>query len=169
MNRVGSISLRSRTAFTLVEILCVIVLLAIVAAIVLPGAASADESGVAASAARTLMADLLYAQSRAISTHACHYVVFDSTNDSYSVQFCSGASALPVTDPETSQPMNSSNNLTRLGGATITQFNVGPNAGIVFDAMGIPYAYSPTTLTPALYEGLLEHAGHDHGQRRTPS
>jgi prepilin-type N-terminal cleavage/methylation domain-containing protein len=142
-----------RPGFTLVEILCVVIILAIIAAMALPSAATAAQSGDAAAAARTLMADLLYAQSRAISTHTCHYVIFDSSNNSYSVQYNTGTSITCVTDPTTGLSSDSANNLSRLCGATIASFDVGSNGGIVFDAMGIPYAYNPAATTPALYQG----------------
>ena len=56
----------SRRGFTLVEILCVVVILGIASAIIIPQLGTHDDMKVAA-AARTVMADLIYAQNTAIA------------------------------------------------------------------------------------------------------
>src|SRR5579872_1651697 len=66
-----------RRGFTLIEILMVVVILGIASAIILPQLASRDDLRCAA-AARALMADLLYAQSRAIARGQMQYVQFSS-------------------------------------------------------------------------------------------
>src|SRR5689334_24278427 len=78
--RVGSL-LR---AFTLIEILVVVVILGIAAAIVVPAIGSRDDLKTT-SAARMIMADLIYAQNRSISQQKKHFVVFDAANETYSV------------------------------------------------------------------------------------
>jgi prepilin-type N-terminal cleavage/methylation domain-containing protein len=70
--------------FTLVEILAVIVILGIASAIVIPQIGTRDDMRVKA-AARTLIADLIYAQNLAISTGQVVYVRFDVAGNSYSV------------------------------------------------------------------------------------
>src|SRR5262245_1732270 len=62
--------------FTLVEILVVVVILGIASAIIIPQIGSRDDL-TAASATRVIMADLIYAQNRAIATQKWHYVQFD--------------------------------------------------------------------------------------------
>jgi prepilin-type N-terminal cleavage/methylation domain-containing protein len=74
----------SRGGFTLVEILAVIVILGIASAIVIPQIGTRDDMRVKA-AARTLIADLIYAQNLAISTGQVVYVRFDVAGNSYSV------------------------------------------------------------------------------------
>jgi len=64
-----------KRAFTLVEILMVVVILAITSAIIIPQISSRDDLKVA-SAARVVMADLIWAQNRAISTQQKQYVFF---------------------------------------------------------------------------------------------
>lgn len=71
-------------AFTLVEILMVIVIMGIAAAIILPQVGSRDDVRTAA-AARALMADLAYAQSRAVSLQKTQYVKFEVVNNLYQV------------------------------------------------------------------------------------
>ena len=65
-------------AFTLVEILVVVLIIGIAAAVIVPIMGSRDDLKVK-SAARLLMADLIYAQNRAISTQQRHYVIFNET------------------------------------------------------------------------------------------
>jgi type II secretion system protein H len=70
--------------FTLVEILAVIVILGIASAIVIPQIGTRDDMRVKA-AARTLIADLIYAQNLAISTGQVVYVRFDVAGNQYSM------------------------------------------------------------------------------------
>ena len=63
--------------FTLVEILVVVVIIGIAAAVIVPQMGTRDDLK-AAAAARMLMADLIYAQNRAISTQTRHWVKFDT-------------------------------------------------------------------------------------------
>ena len=73
-----------RRAFTLVEILAVVVILGIASAIIIPHMGTRDDMK-AAAAARVIVADLIYAQNLAISTGTPVYVRFDKTNNKYSV------------------------------------------------------------------------------------
>src|SRR5437879_4700725 len=63
-------------AFTLIEILTVVIILGICGAVLVPQLGSRDDLRVA-SASRQVMADLMYAQNRAISTQLKHYVEFN--------------------------------------------------------------------------------------------
>src|SRR5688572_29485607 len=75
---------RKLTAFTLVEILVVVLILGIVATIIIPGIGNRDDLR-AASIARAMMADLTYAQGQAITLQRPQYVRFDLTNNKYEV------------------------------------------------------------------------------------
>src|SRR5438132_3939719 len=70
--------------FTLVEILAVIVILGIASAIIIPQMGTRDDMR-AAAAARTLVADLIYAQNQAITSGKMVYVKFDVANNRYTL------------------------------------------------------------------------------------
>jgi prepilin-type N-terminal cleavage/methylation domain-containing protein len=73
-----------RSGFTLIEILCVVIILGIAGAVIVPQIGTRDDLR-AASAARALMADLIYAQNLAITSQGNHYVAFDVANRRYTV------------------------------------------------------------------------------------
>jgi prepilin-type N-terminal cleavage/methylation domain-containing protein len=77
-------SVHVRGAFTLVEILVVVIIIGIAGAIIVPQLGSRDDMK-ASSAARMLMADLIYAQNTAITQQSNQYVRFDVTNNNYAV------------------------------------------------------------------------------------
>src|SRR5690349_20972120 len=70
--------------FTLAEILCVVVILGIASAVVVPNLGTRNDQIVTAGA-RVIMADLMYAQNQAIVTQSMQYVKFDTTNQQYSL------------------------------------------------------------------------------------
>src|SRR4051812_12404149 len=75
---------RDSRGFTLVEILMVVIILGIAAACVVPQLSSRDDLK-ASAATRVVMADLIYAQNRAISVQQTHYVAFDVANKNYAL------------------------------------------------------------------------------------
>ncbi|MGF1635158.1 MAG: Tfp pilus assembly protein FimT/FimU [Phycisphaerae bacterium] len=83
-----------RTAFTLVEVLTVIVILGIASIIVIPQMGTRDDLNVAA-ASRVLIADMAWAQNRSIVSQSWHFLrfsgqtytveVYDPSADSFAV------------------------------------------------------------------------------------
>lgn len=116
-----------RSAFTLVEILVVVVILGIAAALVIPQIG--DRSGLrAAAGARVIMADLMYAQNRAITTQRPHYVKFDPDAKQYAL-YDDPAMTTPL-----KHPVEKLDYIAKFGSA---------------DALGIP----DVTLDSALFAG----------------
>src|SRR5260221_11201513 len=91
-----------KRAFTLVEILVVVVILGITAAIVVPQIGTQSDLK-AAAAAREIMADLIYAQNRSIATQTKHYVVFNTTAGSQSYRIKMGSALVDIPQPVTKE------------------------------------------------------------------
>ena len=122
-------------AFTMLELMVVLVVVAILAAMVIPQISGTG--GMAAQAsARRVMADLEYAQNQAITTQALITVTFNPSGNSYTVSNASG----PLIHPITKQ-------------AYVIDFDVAPGAqgvridsasftggvsSVTFDSLGAP-------------------------------
>jgi prepilin-type N-terminal cleavage/methylation domain-containing protein len=155
---------KSRPAFTLVEILVVVVILGIAAAIIVPQMSSRDDLRVEG-ARRMLMADLIYAQNRSITSQVRHYVVFETTGSPRRYRIVTNLSTgnpngSPVEHPITHEreykvtfgdaaPDSARKDVTRglettaLGDVTLE----GAHTVLVFDELGVPYYYDPGTNT----------------------
>lgn len=81
---------RCRDAYTLIEVLVVVVIMGIASAIVVPSMLSAGSLGVQA-AVRLVVADILFAQNEAIAAQDTRRVVFDALTDSYKLTDGAGA------------------------------------------------------------------------------
>jgi len=143
---------RSVGGFTLIEVLCVVVIMAIAAAIVFAGLSNTNDVQ-AGSGARTVMTDLMYAQNRAIATQQPVYVTFNTTASSYSL--CSsliGPTYLtnPVTQANYSNTFGSGSLLT-LSNCVFQTVNLGGQTSMYFDQLGTPYSCSSTGTGPAAF------------------
>ena len=139
--------------FTLIEMLVVVVILGIAAAVVLPQVGAA--SGIKLSAAaRTLMSDLLYAQNRAISTQQRHYFrVSGLGTDTQTLELLAvpldGGDPVPVRDP--TQGGNfavrfGQNASPGLAGVTLVASTyAGDSALVGYDELGAPVTLNPAT------------------------
>ena len=77
------------SAYTLIEVLIVVLIIGVASAIVVPQMLSAGTLGVQA-AARMIMADILYAQNEAIAQQSNRKVVFDVPNNRYRLTDATG-------------------------------------------------------------------------------
>jgi prepilin-type N-terminal cleavage/methylation domain-containing protein len=145
----------SRHGFTLIEILAVVVVIGIASAIILPQMNSRDDQR-AASAARELMADLLYAQNRSIAYQTRHYVQFNTATNSWQVMVDSSGSPGPVI----THPVNGTPYVVNVGTGTMAKVslnsvNFDGNTTISFDAIGVPYSWSSTGGNVPLNSGAV--------------
>lgn len=139
----------SRLAFTLVEILAVVVILGIAAAIILPQLGNRDDLR-CASMARALMSDLVYAQSRAVSTQTRHYVRFDVENNRYEILDRLLPTERFVTHPIDKEPFKVALGPARgdeLAGIVFDAVSFDTHPVLMFDELGTPHAYDPDTLS----------------------
>jgi prepilin-type N-terminal cleavage/methylation domain-containing protein len=140
--RVSASSSPHRGGFTLIEILVVVVILGIASAVILPQMTSRDDQRVA-SAARTLMSDLLYAQSRSIAYQTRHYVQFSTATNSWQVMVDSGGAPGTII----THPVNGVAYVQTVGTGTLSKIAINSasfdgNTTISFDQMGVPYSWS---------------------------
>jgi prepilin-type N-terminal cleavage/methylation domain-containing protein len=136
---------QSRRAFTLVEILVVVLILAITSAIIVPQIGSRNDLKVAA-AARVVMADFIWAQNRAISTQQKQYIVF--SGQSYTIYYRDTSGTLQAcTNPVSLQTYAENFGVkgTPLSDVTISETPVFDTcSSICFDEMGTPYGFDGT-------------------------
>lgn len=140
-----------RSGFTLVEILVVVVILGIASAIVIPQIGARGDLK-ASAGARVVMADLMYAQNRAIATQTWHYVKFDIASNSYSVldRVPQGGGDRIISNPVSKNPYT-----TTFGASQTALADIAINAAtfngispafqtkftIAFDELGTPWVY----------------------------
>jgi prepilin-type N-terminal cleavage/methylation domain-containing protein len=144
----------ARAGFTLIEMLCVVVIFAIAAAIVFAGMSSQSDLQ-AESAARAVMADILYAQNRAIATQQPVYLTFNTTGSvvnglpAYTYAECSALPTTYLTNPVTHD--NYTNNWTSqswsVSSVGITDSSTGSAAtSFCFNSLGTPCSSTNTSL-----------------------
>lgn len=135
--------------FTLVEILVVVMILGIASAIIIPQLGTRDDLK-AAAGARLILADLAYAQNRAVTTQQKHYIQF--TGQQYTI-FSRPDDSAPLT--AINHPVNKDTYTQTFGSAanpslrSITlgtcSFEGQPILG--FDELGAPFSYEAGTNT----------------------
>ncbi len=122
----------SRGGYTLAEILVVVMILSIAAAMVIPNVISTTDMQ-AVGAARIIAADLQYAQSVAISTQIPVTVQFDPAGESYSLSNASGLLIHPMNKTGYTIRFSSLNGYDRLD---MTSASFGGTTSVTFDEMG---------------------------------
>lgn len=155
----------SKPGFTLVEILCVVVILGICAAVVVPSIHNRYDLQTA-SMSRVLMADLAYAQGQAVILQKKQYVKFDTASNCYEL--------LDQTTPSENvimHPVNRSAYHVSLGSGRkdelksvgLDQVSFDGKSVLMFDDLGVPYAYDLTTDTATpLSAGSVRLKCHDY-------
>lgn len=146
-------ALRSRRAFTLIEILSVVVILGIASAIIVPQLSSRDDLRCAA-AARALMGDLLYAQSRSIALGKMHYVQFNTATNTYQVLDAVNPNDV-INNPVTQIPYTVTVGTGNLVHVSIGTASFDGNSTVAFDPMGVPYSWSSSAGPVALSSGTI--------------
>ncbi|HXE54558.1 MAG TPA: type II secretion system protein [Tepidisphaeraceae bacterium] len=143
----------ARRAFTLIEILCVVVIIGIASAIIVPQISTRDDLRCAA-AARALMADLLYAQNRSIALQKMHYVQFDTGTGTYQV-LDSLSPANVITHPVNGTPYTVTVGTGSMARVSINSASFDNQVTLGFDAMGVPYSVDTTGNVTAMNAGSV--------------
>ena len=148
--------MQTRRAFTLVEILMVVLILAITSAIIVPQITSRDDLK-ASAASRVLMADLIWAQNRAITTQQKQYVVFNG--QTYALWYKDSTGTLQQsTNPVTQQLYTNSFGVknTPLGDVSLGTGNFMNLPSLCFDELGVPYGYDGTNEVQMTNAGSIQ-------------
>ena len=150
-------SVRRRQGFTLIEILVVVVIIGIAAAIIVPQLGTRDDLK-ASSAARVIMADLIYAQNLSITQQNYHYVAVNIATRRYTLQ-----NSLLAT---VTHPVNKNPYIVRFGAGgtngfqdiTLLSANFTGQSGIVYQTIGFDELGSPLVHTGAGTEPMTAGA-----------
>jgi prepilin-type N-terminal cleavage/methylation domain-containing protein len=146
---------RWRSAFTMIEIMCVVTIMAIAAALVFVGMTS-DGYVNAKAGARTIVADLLMAQNTAIATQSSVFVTFNATSstsagvaaDSYAL-----CSAISPTATFLTNPVTQANYQVNWGSQawSVSGVSFGGATSMEFNTLGAPMSSgsTPSAITSA--------------------
>ncbi len=150
-------SLKSSQGFTLAEVLVVVVIVGISAAIVIPMISDTTDLQ-AGSAARQVVSTLLYAQTESISKQNSLQVVFDSGGNQYEVQDLAGNI---VDDPVigNSDYRVDFADTPHLAEVSLTNVNFDGVSNVWFDKLGAPYTGNPVDKTPLSVGEVALRAG----------
>jgi prepilin-type N-terminal cleavage/methylation domain-containing protein len=138
-----------RGGFTLVEILVVVVILGVSAAVIVPQIGNRDDLR-CTSMARAVMSDLMYAQSRAVSMQKPHFVRFNTVTNRYEVLEQMTPTEVLIAHPITKgtfQVALGASQGDELREVVLDAVSFDTHPVLMFDEMGTPYAYNPGTLT----------------------
>jgi prepilin-type N-terminal cleavage/methylation domain-containing protein len=144
-----------RRGFTVAELMVVVAVAAIMAAVVVPMAM--DSSGIqAVSAARRINADLQYAQNEAISSQTDVTVTFNPSDESYRLSNASGGLIHPMTKKDFTVDFRTESGL---GQVDIVSASFGGSASVTFDPIGAPSSGGTVTIQAGPHLVQLSVAG----------
>jgi prepilin-type N-terminal cleavage/methylation domain-containing protein len=146
-------NLHRQRGFTLIEILMVVVIIGLSAAVILPQISPRTDQQ-CSSSARSLMGDLLYAQSRSIALGKMHYVQFNTATNTYQVLDAVSPNNV-ITHPVNQTPYTVTVGTGALANVAINSASFDTNTTVAFDSMGVPYSWSPSTGPVALVSGSV--------------
>lgn len=131
--------------FTLVELVLLISILGILAVIALPEQGVLEEAKLRA-AARRLVSDLRYAQSRTMASGTVHHVAFDPERERYAIT--ASVRMQPVPDPADRRRALAVDYRAggELQGVSIASASFGGTAEVAFDGLGTPRTRSGAAL-----------------------
>lgn len=133
-----------RRGYTLIELLIVVTMLGIAAAVVIPSLGSTDVLRVQ-STVRAIVADINVAQSDALAHQHGRAVVFDVQNNRYSIVEVNGSTLNPTTDTLQVTDLNNERKFHR---ARIDSADFDGDSVLVFDELGGPVV-DPNGSTPS--------------------
>ena len=136
--------IRRNRAFTLTELLMVILIIAITAAVVIPNIINTNDIQVV-SAVRMLAADIQYAQDTAITTQLPVTITFDTNNESYQLSNASGLLKHPIKKGDDFKIELKKTQ--GLGNVNIVSANFGGTNAVTFDYVGSPSAVTVSSGT----------------------
>ncbi len=148
-----------RSAFTMIELVVVMLILAIAAAVVVPMASSAGTIQLR-SAANLVAADLEYAKSLAISRGVNCAVVFNATTETYQIEDLSK----PTTDPQRiiDHPVKRGSKYivdfrkdSRLDRVDLASVSFDGATGVAFNYVGSPFTFDGSSSNPLLNSGVV--------------
>jgi prepilin-type N-terminal cleavage/methylation domain-containing protein len=142
-----------RGGFTLIEILAVVVILGLCSAVILPQLSTHDDSKVA-SAARTLMSDIIYAQNRAVALQKTHYVVFDTTNNKYDLMTSISPAAI-ITQPVSQSPYEMVFGTYPLDGVSLGSVSFDGQTILAFNDLGVPQSVTSAGVMQTMNSGSI--------------
>ncbi|MCE5327284.1 MAG: GspH/FimT family protein [Planctomycetaceae bacterium] len=130
------------TAFTMVEILVVVVILAVAGAIVIPMAVDSGDLQTA-SGGQMLAADMQYAQNMAITTQKLVTVTFEPAANRYTLSNASGTLIHPIKKTAYVVDFDTTDGLSKL---KLVSASFASRAVLQFDELGAPVSAGVVTL-----------------------
>ena len=137
-----------RRAYTLVEVLIVVVIVATLAVVALPAVSTTLDSMKATALAREIAADMRYAQTLALKTGVRHRVSFWTDGQAYAVRRENGSAWDLCTHPVTKKPWEMTlDDKSRYAGLTLKDSQFGSSDYLYYEKFGAPEAGGFVTFT----------------------